>query len=240
MHRRHVLATAGIGLSGALAGCTSALGSDEGGSTSEETTTEITVSADGEVEVEPDQASLSVGIEASGESADAVRDKLATRSEPLRETFDELGLSDDAVEEGRFRIRPTREGDAFRGSRSFHLTIDDVERVGEVVDAAIDAGADDVGRVNFGLRDETRSERRNDALDEALANADDEAAHIATNREVTLTGTQAVTTDDVSVGTLRYTVDEVADDAGGPPETTFDADPVTVSASVTVVYGFEE
>ncbi|MFC4544113.1 SIMPL domain-containing protein [Halosolutus amylolyticus] len=247
MDRRQFLAASSVGVATAMAGCAgSALSSDEnqGTTTTDETEYEIAVSADGQVETDPDRATVSVGIEARGDTAEAVRDELATRSEPLREAFDDLGLPDENVEEGRYRVHPDRDregtGDGFRGSRSFHLTIDDVDRVGEVVDAAIEAGADDVGRVNFTLQEETRDDLRNDALDDALDNADSEAEHVAANREVEITGTKSVTTSDVRIGSVRYAADDVAESAdGAAPETSFDADPVTVSASVTVVYEFE-
>ena len=244
MDRRQFLAASSVGVAAAMAGCTgSALSSDENdqAASSDTTENEISVSADGEVEAEPDRATVSVGLEASGDTADEVRDELASRSDPLRETFDDLGIADENVEEGRYRVHPERDGDGFEGSRSFHLTVDDVEQVGVVIDESIDAGADDIGRVNFGLREETREGLRNDALDEALANADSEAEHIAANRGVEITGTKSVTTNDVSYGTTRYAADEVAEtDDAAPPETEFDAGPVSVSASVTVTYGFED
>ncbi|WP_265110253.1 SIMPL domain-containing protein [Halosolutus halophilus] len=246
MDRRQFLAASSVGVATAMAGCaSSALSSDgnEGATTTGDAEYEITVSADGEVETEPDRATISIGIRARGDTAEAVRDELATRSEPLRETFDDLGLPDENVEEGRYRVHPDRDRDGsedgFRGSRSFTLTIDDVDRVGEVVDESIAAGADDVGRVNFTLQEETRSELRNDALDDALANADSEADHVAANREVEITGTKSVTTSDVRVGSVRYGAAEVAEADAAAPETEFDAGPVTVSASVTVVYEFE-
>jgi len=238
MNRRQFIATSGIGVTAVLAGCTGSASQTGETTHSGETETEITVSTDGSVEAEPDRATVSVGLDASGSTAEDVRDELASRSEPLTDALTDVGVPSENIEEGRFRITPTRDGDAFEGSRSFQLTIDDVDRVGEVVDAAIDAGADDIGRVNFGLQDDTREALRDDALDDALANADSEAAHIAANRGGERAGTIAVTTDDVSVGGLRYEADAVAE-SDDEPQTEFDADPIEVDASVTVTYGFE-
>ncbi len=244
MDRRQFLAVSSIGVTTAIAGCASSVGGggdeNEDGLVMEDSEYEITVSADGEVETEPDKATVSVGIDAQGATADDVRDELATRSDPLRDAFDDLGIPDENIEEGGFRVHPDRDGDRFNGSRSFQLTIDDVDRVGEVVDGAIDAGADDVGRINFTLQEETREDRRDDALDEALDSADSEADHVAANRDVEITGTKSVTTDDVSYGTVRLDSDEVAEaDDATAPTTEFDADPVSVRASVAVVYEFE-
>ena len=254
-NRRRFLAVSSAGVAAAIAGCAgSALSNDgddgpdagagaEGGGGAER---EITVGGTGEVETEPDRATVSVGVEARGESAEDVTDELASDAERLRETFDELGIPEENVEEGRYRVRPVHGRDddleEIRGTRSFEVTVDDVGRVGEVIDAVVEAGADDIGRVNFTVREDTRDELRKDALDEALANADEEAEHVAANRGVELTGTKAVTTSDVRVDPVSRNVGyemAEADDAAGPP-TEIDADPVSVSASVTVVYSFEE
>ncbi|SDQ30715.1 SIMPL domain-containing protein [Natronobacterium texcoconense] len=245
MDRRQFLAASGVGAAATLAGCIGSATDDEQAA-SGNGDNEIVVSTSGEVETEPDEATVSVGVEARGESADEVTDELAEGADQLRETFDELGIPEDHVEEGGYRVRPVtgRDGDVeeIRGSHSFEVTVEDVDRVGEVIDAAVEAGADDIGRVNFTVQEETRDELRKEAIDEALENADEEAEHIAANRGVSLTGTTSVSTSDVQVHTVshRTAYDAVAeaDDAG--PSTEIDADPVSVSASTTVSYGFTD
>jgi len=249
MERRQFLAASSIGLTATMAGCVGrSLGSDgaepddAGANTSVSGTDgEITVSADGEVETEPNQAVLSVGVEANGQSADGVSDDLAAGAEDLRAAFDDLGIPEENVEEGQFRVYPVRRrvGDGFEGEHSFEVTVTDVDRVGEVIDTVVDAGADDVGHVRFTLRPETRDERRADAIDAALANADTEASHIAANRNVSLEGTTTVKTGNVDVRAYHAEPEASADAAsGGAPPTEIDAEPVTVSASVTVTYAF--
>lgn len=250
MHRRRLLAASAVGVASATAGCTgSLLGSGEadpgdalGAPPEDDPGNEIEVSADGDVEAEPDRASLSVGVEATGDSAEAVTEQLRADADDLRQVFDDLGIPDENVESGRFDVGQDRDGTRFEGSHSFQVVLDDPDRAGEVIDAVVAGGADDVGRVNFGLEDETRETLRQEALDEAFDEADAEAAQVAANREVTLTGTKAVSTSDVGVqpysATVSYEMAE-ADDAGAPP-TEIDAGPVSVSASVTVTYSFDD
>ncbi|AEH38257.1 SIMPL domain-containing protein [Halopiger xanaduensis] len=251
-NRRQFLAASGVGIAAAMAGCASSASTDEAGAQSgdENSSTggdrEITVSASGEVESEPDRATVSVGVEARGETAEDVTDELATGAEQLRRAFDDLGIPEENVEEGRYRVRPEPgpdgESEVIRGTHSFEVTLEDVERVGEVIDAAVEAGADNIGRVNFSLQEETRDRLRKDAIDEALTNADDEAGYIADNREVELAGTKSVTTGDVRVHAVSHDVGYsggAAEDSAAPP-TEIDAEPVTVSASVTVTYAFDE
>ncbi|QLG50900.1 SIMPL domain-containing protein [Natrinema halophilum] len=246
MDRRQFLAASTVGLTAAVAGCVgSSLSNGDPGSGSATNESagrgEITVSANGEVQTEPDQAIVTIGVEASGESADAVTDELAAGAKQLRTTFERLGIAEENVEEGQFSISPIRKRSAegFRGTHTFEVTLTDVDRVGDVIDAAIESGADDVGYVNFTLREETQSELRKEALDAALANADEEAAYIADNREIELQGTTAVTTGDVSVNPVRRETTAGADAAGEEaPPTEIDAEPVSVTASVTVTYSF--
>lgn len=251
MDRRQFLAgTAAV--AAVTAGCTTRAQDDEpnaagtvrGAAPEDPAEREIEVSARGEVETEPDQATLSVGVEATGDSADEVESDLAEQADDLRDAFGDLGLSEDDVESGRYDVRPERNGNRYRGSHRFQLTLQDPDRVGEVIDAVTAAGADDVGRINFGLTDETRAALRDSALEEALENADDEARAIAADRNVTITGTKSVSTRNVDVVPVRAEYDattaEVADDdADASPRTEIDSGPVTVTASVDVVYGFE-
>jgi uncharacterized protein YggE len=251
MDRRQFLAASSVGLAAAAAGCVGSStdddaepddpGSDPGAAASEGDG-EITVSTNGEVEADPDRAVVSVGIEASGDTADAVTGELASGAQRLRETFDDLGIPDENVEEGQYRVHPAhgRDAQGFEGAHSFEVTLTDVDRVGELIDAATEAGADNVGRVDFSLQEDTRSELRKDAIDAALANADEEAAHIADNRGVSLEGTTSVTTGDVQVHSVRAEYGGADAASGAAPPTEIDAEPVTVSAGVTVTYSFAE
>ncbi|RQG92361.1 SIMPL domain-containing protein [Natrarchaeobius chitinivorans] len=253
MDRRQFLAASTVGIAAATAGCMdSVLGSDSSagpearidGAADGSMERTIEVSANGEVETEPDEARLRVGVEVTGESAEDVETELAERAETLRDAFDELGIPDDDVESGRYSIRPERNGSRYEGTHTFRIRLDDVDSVGDVVDAAAEAGADNVGRINFGLSDEKRAELRNEALEHALENADQEAQYIADNRGVSITGTKSVSTRNVDVVPVRADTSylaaeaDVADDAG--PSTEIDSGLVTVTASVEVVYGFED
>ncbi|WP_049926619.1 SIMPL domain-containing protein [Halopiger goleimassiliensis] len=249
MDRRQFLAASTVAVA-AVAGCTSSAqeetpeGEIRGAAPEGPAERAIEVSAVGEVEAEPDRATLSVGVEATGESAEAVESELAEKADALRATFDDLGIPDENVESGRFSVRPEYDGDGYQGAHRFEVVVDDVDSVGDVIDA-VAADADDIGRVSFGLTDETRAELRDQALEQALENADEEASYIAENRNVAITGTRSVSTRNVDVVPVRadhgYVAEaDAADDGGAAPTTEIDSGPVTVTASVDVSYGFED
>lgn len=261
MRRRTLLATIGsIGAAATLAGCSALDGSTAEGSPdgtgdgsagaidgqAQVTETEvhrqfIHVSADGEVETDADMAHVSVAVEATGEDAADVRDELAESIEAVREALEAYGLDEDQLSTGRFRIRESRNAVRYEGTHELSIEIYDVDAVGEVVDTAVDAGADSVGRISFTLTEETREDLRDEAIELAVENARAEAETIATAKGLEIVGVQEVTTSRGRVRAHRASTPMVAleaDDAAAG--TAIDDGPVTVSASVEITYRFEE
>lgn len=268
MNRRELLvATGGIGAT-ALSGCLG-LGDDTGGASAQtdsptveqRTNRQVIVSNTSEVTGEPNLAILDVGVEASGDSAGAVRDELATRSDELREALLEYGLDEDAITTSRFRIherldrrqmerdgvRPDSEEASeyryYQGTHSFTVEVDAIDEVGAIIDAAVDGGADEVGRVTFTLSDDKRAELREEALRQAIQGARSEAESIA--EEVGARVVEA-TVVDASEGRVSPVHREVAFDAAAAteapssePRTGLDPGDVTVSADVRIQYRME-
>lgn len=242
--RRQFLAGATTFAAAATAGCAgTAFGTD-----SMETETDadpsgnerlVEVSAGGKASADPDRARARFGVEAAGETAEAVRTELAAESEKLQATLSEL-VPEENVRTTGYRIGERREGTGFEGSHSYAVEVEDVARVGEVIDAAVEAGADDVGRVGFTLAPDTREELREEALKDALASADREAEAIAADRGTEIVETAWVSTAGGGGGRpVEGPVPEVATDDDARAPTDLETGPVSVSVSVTVGYRFE-
>ena len=241
----------------ALAGCLGSARTDGNGSSSGATTRTIAVSATGTVEVEPDLARLSVGIESSGDSAAAVRDEIAERTDSVRGALLEYGLDGDDVTTGRFDIRERieryqeasdgpdarEEGETveersyYLGSHSLSVNVRNVDAAGEVIDVAVDAGADTIGRVEFALSDERRTDRREEALKRALEDSRAEADFIADEVDASVVEAKKIDTSDVRVRPFR--ADVAYDVAESSPVTELHPDDVTITATVDVKYRIE-
>lgn len=248
MQRRTLLAGAGTVLATAVAGCLD--DEDSGDPESLPATATATdddvdpadgaplrVSGSGSVATEPDRATFSVGVEESGDDADEVSGRLAERVESVRTALLDAGLDEDDVETDRFRLREQRQGTGYEGTHSLSVDVDDVDRVGELIDTAIEAGADGIGRVNFTLEASTREELREEALEEAVDDARAEAEHVAAVKEMEIVGVGEIDVESrgISPFEMRYTAADVAEDdeAGG---TDIEEGDVEVSASVSVTY----
>lgn len=234
-----------------LAGCAGLAGGadapETGVSETDVSDRTIEVAVEGEASSEPDQATLYVSVTASGEDPEAVRTELANGNEELRAALIDYGLDEDDVRTERYYVRESRESrteadvEEYRGEHRLAVDVDDVDSVGAVVDVAVDNGADTVGRISFGLSPEREAEIREEALNDAMDGAKDDASVLAAEAGLEVVGVVTISTADTRVDghTARYTAD-VAHESAGDAATGIEAGDVDVTVQVRVVYEAEE
>lgn len=235
--RQLLLGTAAVGTA-ALTGClASAQTPDSDGRT-------ITVTGVAETTAAPDRAILTASVEATGESAAAVRDDLSANSETLRAALLDAGVDEDDLTTDRFSIHERREpeqadGSAsaprYEGTAAFRIEVQQVAETGDVIDAAVDGGADSIDRIEYTLSASTRRARREEALATALSNARSEAALLAAETDAAVVEAQHI---DASGGGFSpaYAAVEAEDAGGDGRSTTLEPGDVTVRAQVEVTY----
>ena len=244
MQRRDfIIGTAAAGAAG-LSGCLgtaqqatdAAAGGGDGGRT-------VTVTGSAEMQAAPDRAVIEASVEATGDSAAAVRDELSTRSDSLRQALRNAGLDDDQLTTGRFAIRPQYnrgepgaepEQTGYEGTHTITIEVDDVDTTGDVIGTAIDGEADSIGRIEYTLAASTRESLREDALKAAVDSARDEADVLAARVDSQVVSVQQLNAagGGVSPTYERYAVAEEA----SVGSTELQPDDVTVSASVEATY----
>ncbi|MES3517556.1 MAG: SIMPL domain-containing protein [Natronomonas sp.] len=205
---------------------------------SSQTNGQITVSADGTASAEPDTAVVSVDVTADGDEVAAVRDDIADDADALRSALDEIDAEYETVgyriDEPRVPPREQRDGPAYRGVHSFEVTVD-VAEAGAVIDRAIDAGAE-VDGVEYTLTADRREDLRQEAIDDAMADAQMQADAVSTAGDVALDGVERVDATQRRGSSVRLDAPVPAAEADAAPDTTIETGDVTVSYSVTVVY----
>lgn len=265
MRRRELLAATGGIAATTMAGCVGSSEPDEPAGTEGPTVEErsgrsVVVSNTGETTGDPDLAIVEAGVEARGDAAGAVRDDLSSRSDDLREALLEYGIPEDAITTEHFRIheevdRQQMERDEvppdseeaieeytfYRGSHSFTVEVEDIDAVGEVIDTAVDAGADQVGRVTYTLSDERRADLRETALQSAIQDARSEAETIAAEVDGSIVEATVVDASEGQVSPVRRDLSYAVEDAAATPSPATNLDPgdVTVTASVRIEYEME-
>lgn len=137
----------------------------------------VRVEATGAVEVEPDRVVLRFAVETVADSAGAAVAANAERMGTVREALEGLGIPSDRIQTSGYHLQPEyareppREESGepritgYRASNQLRVTVDSASRAGEVIDAAVTAGANRVSGISF------ESSRAEEAAREALAAA---------------------------------------------------------------------
>lgn len=251
MRHNRLLAALGLAVMLVTAGCTGLLGTTNAmGSNAQAGTadTTIEVTADGQVEAEPDQAIVRVAVETTADDAATARQTLAENVSRMRTALSELGVPDDRIRTLHYDIReerrherpkstsgePTNEEPTYRAVHAFEVTVNDLDRTGTVIDTAVENGATRVDGVEFTLAPETRAELHNEALAAAMESARGQADTLAASANRTVTDVDTIRTGDTNY--RPYRVEAQAMSADGAASTSIDAGPVTVTAQVQVIY----
>ncbi|MDR5656601.1 SIMPL domain-containing protein [Halodesulfurarchaeum sp. HSR-GB] len=212
----------------------------------EQTTTDqnrtITVTGSASESAAPDTAVLRLAVEKTAADSNTARAAVANNVSAVTDRLAELGIPDDQVRTTDYRIGermrpPTDSGESetptYVARQTIEVHLSDTDAVGETIDAAVAAGATDIQDVRFTLSDETQAELRNTALEAAMSDARVQAETLAGSANLTVTGTQKITTEANPGPVVPYTLQTAAAEDSG---TEIDAGPVSVSAQVTVTY----
>ncbi len=154
------------------------------------------VQAQSWVEVEPDKATLSARLwentpavstleDTDSAALSDARERLETRASELIKAMEEIGIEQRAINAGSLNVYPEHvagprndEGEQetlmrTRLERPFSVELTNIDQLGEVFDAMINAGVNTLDGVQFDLQD------RDAATDEALTKALEKARHKA-------------------------------------------------------------
>ena len=142
----------------------------------------VTVSGTATVRAMPDEAVVSLGVQTEAEDADAAMNQNATRMAAVIRAILEAGVPREDVATTNVSLYPSYgpDGTAVTGyvaGNQVDATVRDLREVGQLIDAAVDAGANSVNGITFRLSDE--SEGLDDALREAVDDARGKAEVLA-------------------------------------------------------------
>jgi uncharacterized protein len=153
----------------------------------------ITVVGEGKVTLEPDIARVTIGVETVTATVKEASDQNRATVEAVLAALAEQGIAEEDMQTSGFSIfaerfgpeGPLAEGDVrYRVSNNVMVTIRELDAVGTILDAAIDAGANNIYGVEFALDDPGESE--SEARQAAITDAQEKAADLAELTGLTL------------------------------------------------------
>lgn len=203
----------------------------------------ISVTGEGAVVVKPDLVTISFGVETEGFTAKEAQASNTSVMNKVVAALKGAGISAEDIQTSNFSLYPVYgwEGDrpggkqvvtGYRCNNTVTVRLKSVSATGSVIDAAINAGATNVGGINFGLQDPEPV--KNEALALAVANARTKAEVMAKAAGVTISGIYKISDGYASVDRMEVSPYLLKDAAATPIE----SGTVTVRASVRIDFTF--
>jgi uncharacterized protein YggE len=199
----------------------------------------IEVTGEARVDVPPDLALADFGVVTQAETAEAAARENSSRMERVVAALRKTAGPDAQISTGAYSIRPVyttpkeRSEPRISGynvTNSVHVRTKGLARFGALIDAAVQAGANQVQRLTFTLSDD--SEPRRTALGRAAAQARDKAQSIAAALGLKAGRIQSVVEQDL--GGVRPLVREAYAVQAAPPPTPIEPGAVEVRARVVL------
>jgi uncharacterized protein YggE len=148
----------------------------------------ITVVGHGSVSASPDIARVTVGVETSAETVSEAVAENASHMKAILAVLEGLGIARKDIRTMNYSVHMDRSpepymrgpvteteqvGPEYRVSNMANVIIRDLDRVSEVLDGVVEAGANSIWGVTFELEDqeEVEADARSEAVDDALARA---------------------------------------------------------------------
>lgn len=207
----------------------------------------LTVSGSANVFVDPNQAEVFIRVETRDPDAKQAQAKNRTKSNAVMNALKNAGVSEKDLEHTQYRLQRLNEYNRETGKTEFKgyqhvnvmkLTTEDLDQVGTYIDAAVEAGANGIDAVAFGLTRERKAEVRSDALNQASQEAKSKADTLATSLGVSLDRPLRISESNFHYQPHRATMEmaQAKQGGGGTPDTQVSPEKVNVSASVSVNY----
>jgi uncharacterized protein YggE len=157
----------------------------------------ITVVGEGKVSLEPDLATINVGAETRANTVSEAKAEVDAQMAAIATALQKAGVDEKDIQTSHYSIyyeqepmpvisegpAPENRG-AYRVSNMVRVTVRDVDKAGDVLDAVVQAGANQVSGVNFTVSDE--STWQSEARAKAMADARSRAQELADLADVDL------------------------------------------------------
>ena len=164
----------------------------------------LTVSGVGKVSLKPDIAYISVGVHTEKPGAAEAVAENNTKTQQLIDALKATGVDANDIQTQNFSIwqntqygpdgKPT--GTNYAVDNTVYLTVRKLAQLGDLLDAAVKAGANNVNSIQFDVADKTKA--MSDARAEAVKTANTQAAELATAAGVKLGNIQSIQYSDAS------------------------------------------
>lgn len=203
----------------------------------------INVEGSSELEFEPENAEIWVGVSLVEESADLVQSEVNKRINAIIDGLRYKGVYEKDISTERLNIyeewdwqEGSRVSIGWRGSQTLKIKTEDLNKIGLIIDIALENGANQINNINFGLSEKKEKEYKNLALANAAENAREKAETIASSLGVNIKGIKTVSESSYNYVPWRYDMVAVAGSEAVKEATAVMPRDISVTAYISVVY----
>jgi uncharacterized protein YggE len=208
----------------------------------------LSVAGSGSARVTPDVATVRLGVLAQAETARAAQDQVSRMAGAILEAIRRAGVPQEQIQTSELSLQPVygqqppdRSGlqepriVGYQASNVVSVRLEDLSKVGPVIDAGLAAGSNRLDGLFFGLKDEGPA--RAAALAAAVGEARTKAEALARAAGVRLLEIVEITEGGVNVFTPTFQKARgMALEAAAMADTPVESGQVSVDASVTLRY----
>lgn len=206
----------------------------------------IHVTGTGTVTTSPDQAEISLAVETEHTDVQTAQAQNAARMTEVINALTAAGIPEDNLSTTGYSIYPVYDDEPvssirwnenikyYRVSNTLLVSLDEIDRVGEVIDLAVANGADRVNYLSFGLSDQKSADLRSEALARAVQNARSDADAVTTAMGLAIAGVKEIQVGG-PVYPVRYTEAAGYEMPQAVP-TPIEPTDVDVTATVSITY----
>jgi hypothetical protein len=196
---------------------------------------------------DPDKVDIYLGIQTDSFDASESQQQNAVIMKKIRDGLSSKGVTSSSIQTTQYNLEQIKEWDdikriyvnkGYRTTQIIKIKLTDINKAGEIVDVAVENGANRVDNIVFGLSDSKAKSMRTQALTEAAKNAREKADAIANGLGVSIKGVVHASEGFVGVTPYYASKNLVAGAAEAAVPTEISAGQIEISASVTVSYEF--
>jgi uncharacterized protein YggE len=201
----------------------------------------VTTSGEGKALVAPDQAEMSFGVAAEGANAKTVFADASKKADKIIAALKKAGVAAEDIQTSGVNLSPQweyRNGDSipkgYSASIDVRATIKEIANTGDVITAAVDAGAKNIGGPSFTLSEKSGS--RIQAIEKAVADARARAEAMAKAAGKSVGEVLSISETGVTIPPIYYGDSFSAKDALLRAAVPIEPGTLDITAGVTVVF----
>ncbi len=204
----------------------------------------ISVSGNSQIMVSPDQAAIYANVNTEANTSKEAQSKNSETSDRVIAALKQAGVKQEDIETTNYYLskktvwnpltqRPEDQG--YILSHTMKITTRNLDTVGNLVDTAVNSGANGIERISFELQNETALNAKNQALIKASDDAREKAQSLADSLGLKLGKVASVQESNYRLVPFEYAPSDLAK----TESTQIMPQKVDVTSSVTVVYSID-